>query len=201
MVELTNLLKSGLGKDYIIKADSVKVAIAGCGGLGSNCAFNLVRSGITRLKLIDFDFVEQSNLNRQFFFYSQIGMPKPDALAQNLMAINPELKLDIVKEKIRDGNIKDMFSDCQVVVEALDGAREKAMIAEALLGEGKFIVSASGVAGFGNTDRIKVHRIKKNFILVGDLETGSDKMPVLSPAVNIAAAKQADIVIEYIMKQ
>ncbi|MFA5069236.1 MAG: sulfur carrier protein ThiS adenylyltransferase ThiF [Candidatus Omnitrophota bacterium] len=201
MAKFIELLRAGLGKDYAGKAGSIRVAIAGCGGLGSNCAFNLVRAGITRLRLIDFDLVERSNLNRQFFFYAQVGMSKPDALAQNLMAINPGLELDIVKKKIDAENIKDILDGCQVVVEALDSVSEKVMIAEALLGEGKFIVSASGIAGMGNTDRIRVHRVKENFVLIGDLETGAEDAPVLSPAVNIAAAKQADIVIEYIMKK
>jgi sulfur carrier protein ThiS adenylyltransferase len=49
------------------------VGIAGCGGLGSNCAVALARSGVGRLVLADFDCVERSNLNRQYFFLSQVG--------------------------------------------------------------------------------------------------------------------------------
>ena len=194
-------LKEKLGAEYIKKAQSVKVGIAGCGGLGGNCAFNLVRSGIIRIKLVDFDFVELRNLNRQFFFYDQAGMPKPEALAENLKKINPELELDIVKKRINGENAKEIFKDCEIVVEALDQAQGKAMIVESLLAVANLIVSASGIAGFGNSDRIKVHRLKKNLVVIGDLVTGIDKAPPLSPMVNIAAAKQADVVIEYIMKK
>ena len=194
-------LKEKLGAEYIKKAQSVKVGIAGCGGLGGNCAFNLVRSGIIRIKLVDFDFVELRNLNRQFFFYDQAGMPKPEALAENLKKINPELELDIVKKRINGENAKEIFKDCEIIVEARDQAQGKAMIVESLLSVANLIVSASGIAGFGNSDRIKVHRLKKNLVVIGDLVTGIDKAPPLSPMVNIAAAKQADVVIEYIMKK
>jgi sulfur carrier protein ThiS adenylyltransferase len=197
--DFTDFLQKKLGKEYIRKVQSVKIGIAGCGGLGSNCAFNLVRSGIVKLKLVDFDIVEAANLSRQFFFCNQIGMPKPDALAENLKRINPALELDLVKEKIKAENIADIFKDCRIIVEALDKALEKAMLVERLISEKEFIVSASGIAGFGNSDRIKIHRLKKNLIIVGDLATDISEVPPLSPMINIAAAKQADAVIEYII--
>lgn len=200
MTDFTDFLAEKLGPEYIRKASSVKVGIAGCGGLGGNCAFNLVRSGIIRFKLADFDCVEGKNLNRQFFFQDQIGMPKPDALAENLKRINPSLQLDIVKKQINRENVKDIFSDCEIVVEAFDQAQEKAMIVESLLSEKKFIVSASGIAGFGDSDRIKTNKIKDNLIVIGDLSTDIDNAPPFSAIVNIAAAKQADAVIEYIIR-
>ena len=52
------------------------VGIAGAGGLGSNCALHLVRSGVGRLVIADFDVVNDSNLNRQFYFRDQIGRKK-----------------------------------------------------------------------------------------------------------------------------
>ena len=60
------------------------VGIAGAGGLGSNCAAALARSGIGRLKIADFDIVSEPNLNRQFFFYDQIGRKKVVALRENI---------------------------------------------------------------------------------------------------------------------
>ena len=201
MDSFINFLQKKLGKEYIKKVQSVKVGIAGCGGLGGNCAFNLVRSGVMKLRLVDYDIVEAANLNRQFFFYDQVGKPKADALAENLRKINPALELDIVKKRISAENVKEIFKDCGIIVEALDQEQAKAMVVENLLATAGLIVSASGIAGFGNSDRIKSHRLRKNLILIGDLVTGIDKAPPLSPAVNIAAAKQADAVIEYIMRK
>jgi sulfur carrier protein ThiS adenylyltransferase len=200
MSTFIDFLKEKLGAEYIKKVQAVKIGIAGCGGLGGNCAFNLVRSGIIKLRLVDFDLVENKNLNRQFFFHRQIGLPKTEALAQNLKDINPELELDIVSKRITAQNAKEIFKDCAIIVEALDQPQEKAMLLESLILENKFIVSASGIAGFGDSDRIKVNQLKDNLVVIGDLTTGIDIAPPLSPAVNIAAAKQADAIIEYIMQ-
>jgi sulfur carrier protein ThiS adenylyltransferase len=200
MSTFIDFLKEKLGAEYIKKVQAVKIGIAGCGGLGGNCAFNLVRSGIIKLRLADFDLVENKNLNRQFFFHRQIGLPKTEALAQNLKDINPELELDIINKRITAQNAKEIFNDCAIIVEALDQPQEKAMLLESLILENKFIVSASGIAGFGDSDRITVNRLKDNLVVIGDLTTGIDIAPPLSPAVNIAAAKQADAIIEYIMQ-
>ena len=70
------------------------VGIAGCGGLGSNAAVSLVRAGIGKLILADHDVVEESNLNRQYYFQSDIGKKKVEALTYHLKAINPEIKLE-----------------------------------------------------------------------------------------------------------
>ena len=197
---MRRFLEEKLGKDNLEKIESVKIGIAGCGGLGSNCAFNLVRSGFTRLKIVDFDILEESNLGRQFFFLDQVNMPKVDALEANLRRINPEIQIEAIRKRLTSANIAETFADCDIVVEALDEAEHKSMAVSNLLNKVKFIVTASGVAGFGNSDQIKIRRIKKNLSLVGDLETGADKAPPLSPKVNIVAAKQADIILEYVLK-
>ena len=76
--------------------ENAKVGIAGAGGLGSNCAMHLVRAGVKKLVIADFDVVSESNLNRQFFFRDQLGRKKVDALAENLRRIEPGLELDII---------------------------------------------------------------------------------------------------------
>ncbi len=194
-----NVKKRGL-KNHSDPLFLVKIGIAGCGGLGSNCAFNLVRSGFIKLKIVDFDIVEASNLNRQFYFSDQVNMPKVDALEANLKRINPDIKIDAIRERLNRANVKKIFADCDIVVEALDEVECKSMIVSSLVNKVKFMVAASGIAGFGNSDQIKIKRIKKNLALVGDLKTGTEKVPPFSPKVNIAAAKQADLILEYVLK-
>ena len=70
-----------------------RVAVAGLGGLGSNIAVSLARIGVGHLHLIDFDRVDITNLNRQQYFISQIGMYKTDAIRENLQRINPYLDI------------------------------------------------------------------------------------------------------------
>ena len=177
-----------------------KVGIAGAGGLGSNCAAALVRCGFRRLKIADFDVVEASNLNRQFFFRHQIGCAKLAALADNLAAINPAVELELLPGKADAGNVAALFADCDAVVEAFDRPEYKKLVVEAYLGTGKLLVAASGLAGWGDSDRIAVRRVRDDFYLVGDLATGiGPDRPPLAPCVAIAAAKQADIVLAHVL--
>lgn len=191
-----------LGKEKLSKIQKVKVGIAGAGGLGSNCAFNLVRSGFNNFLLADFDLIEYTNLNRQFYFYHQVGNKKVEALRTNLLAINPDLNIEVFAEKIDEDNVASIFRDCDVVVEAFDQAVYKRMIVEEYINSSKLLVAASGLAGWGNSDQIITHRIKDKFYLIGDLvsEVSEELLPI-SPRVNIAAAKQADIILNYVLNQ
>ena len=69
------------------------VVIAGLGGLGSNVAVSLVRAGIGKLIIIDFDRVELSILTRQYYFLDQIGKYKTEAIKETLTRINPEVEI------------------------------------------------------------------------------------------------------------
>ncbi|OHD07059.1 MAG: thiamine biosynthesis protein ThiF [Spirochaetes bacterium GWC1_27_15] len=182
------------------KIQSVKIGIAGAGGLGSNCAFNLTRSGFKQFVICDFDVVEYKNLNRQFFFLDQVGIAKVLALKTNLSRINPDVEIIAKQVKLDYDNIEEIFSNCDIIVEAFDKANYKKMIAETFLPTNKILVSASGLAGIGNSDDIKTKKIRKNFYLIGDQKSAvSDKLPPCSPRVNIAAAKEADVILDLVI--
>jgi sulfur carrier protein ThiS adenylyltransferase len=182
------------------KIRNTRVGIAGAGGLGSNCAVHLVRSGFSRLTIADFDVVEASNLNRQFFFSDQLGGKKTEMLRDNLLRINPALSIRTMDIRLDEENLMAVFEDCPVVVEALDNPRDKAMMAGLVPTAGTFFVSVSGIGGWGDSDRIKTRKINDNFYIVGDMisEVGDD-MPPTSAIVAIAAAKQADLVLTHVM--
>lgn len=196
-----NDFENGLLKYFTIKQlnkiQSQIIGIAGAGGLGSNCAFNLVRSGFKNFYIYDFDKVDYSNLNRQFYFLEQIGLPKVEALAVNLKKINPDIELFTQEITINESNILSLFKKCSIIVEAFDKAESKKMIAESFYDTTKIVVSASGLAGYGNSDDIVTRKINDNFYLIGDMESecGDDLFPY-SPRVNVAAAKQADIILK-----
>jgi sulfur carrier protein ThiS adenylyltransferase len=192
-------MTSYLGSGNLAKLRSTKIGIAGAGGLGSNCAFNLVRTGVRRLKIIDFDVVEPKNLNRQFYFLDQVGMKKVDALKINLQRICPKVEVETSSERIEKSNIVELFQECDIVVEAFDKSSYKSMLITQLLPLKELIVSGSGLAGVGNSDEITIHRVKKNLVIIGDLRSDIRSSPPLSPRVNIAAAKQADVVLEHLL--
>ncbi|MBQ3747569.1 MAG: sulfur carrier protein ThiS adenylyltransferase ThiF [Kiritimatiellae bacterium] len=176
--------------------ENAKVGIAGAGGLGSNCAMHLVRAGVKKLVIADFDVVSESNLNRQFFFRDQLGRKKVDALAENLRRIEPGLELDISDVRLAPDNIDWTFSGCSVIVEAFDSAEAKSMLLKAVLPLGKPVVAASGLAGWGRSAAIRQRRIGKNLILIGDTESDiHNGLAPVSPRVGIAAAMEANAVV------
>ena len=92
------------GEDIQSKFSSSTVAVCGLGGLGSNIVIALARAGVGKLILIDFDKVDITNLHRQQYKVSQIGMNKTDALAENLREIAPYVHVQINTERITEDN-------------------------------------------------------------------------------------------------
>ncbi len=173
------------------------VGIAGAGGLGSNCAMHLARAGIGRLRIADFDRVTPGNLNRQFFFADQVGELKTEALAANLRRIAPELEVTLFSERLTAVAAGEFFRDCDIVVEALDTVGAKRMLIMAMLAGKKKIVAASGIAGWGRSNDIRVRRVGESLWLAGDGERGVEGeqgLPPQSPRVGIAAAVEANTV-------
>ena len=188
--------------DQVRRLGAVCVGIAGAGGLGSNTAAHLVRSGIRRLVVADFDHVAPSNLNRQFYFIDQVGMKKVRALDVNLRRINPDVDLLAWEGRLDAGNVRQVFHGCDLIVEALDHARDKKMMADTFMAEPRLLVCASGIGGWGRSDRIRTRRVRDTFYLIGDeCSEVSAALPPTAAIVGIAAAKQADVVVERILSE
>ena len=195
-----DLLKRNV-KGISEKLKKVKVCILGLGGLGSNVAVLLARSGIGYLKLVDFDIVEASNLNRQQYRISHINMKKVEALKSIIKEINPFVEVDILDIKVSKENIHSIVGDIEIVVEAFDRAETKAMLMEELLtNTNKIVVSASGMAGLGSANEIVTKKIKDNFYLVGDNYSDYEEyLGIMSTRVMICAAHQANMVLRLIL--
>jgi sulfur carrier protein ThiS adenylyltransferase len=195
-------LKTHFTDDQIRRLGSVCVGIAGAGGLGSNVAAHLVRSGIRRLVVADFDHVAPSNLNRQFYFADQVGMQKVEALAINLARINPALEMRALDLRLHSAIVREVFEECQILVEALDDARDKKMMAEAFMADPRLLICVSGIGGWGDNDRIQTRRLRESFYVIGDGESEiTATRPPTAAIVGLAAAKQADVVIEKILNE
>ena len=179
--------------------ESVRVGIAGAGGLGSNCAMHLVRSGVKHITIADFDVVNESNLNRQFFFRDQIGQKKVEALKANLLRIEPDADIRAVDIRLDASSAREIFADCGIVVEAFDAVDAKVMLVSAFASSGKKLVTASGLAGWGRSNAMRVRKMG-SIVAIGDGETsvGDGAAPV-SPRVGIAAAMQANAVVSLLL--
>ncbi len=183
----------------IARLKEVRVGIAGAGGLGSNCAHILVRSGIHRFVVADFDTVEPSNLNRQFYFPDQVGRPKVDCLKENLSRINPGTSIAAHTLKLDEDSMLEMFETCQIIVEAFDGAETKAKLVSLFAPSDKLVVSGSGMVGIGQSDTIITRKLRDNVFIVGDSVSDCRTQNPYAPRVTVAAAKMADIVLSWVL--
>jgi sulfur carrier protein ThiS adenylyltransferase len=189
------------GAELAAKLRNVCVGVAGLGGLGSVVASSLVRAGVCNLILADFDRVELSNMNRQLYRLDQIGMLKTDACQENLLAINPHLRTEKIACALNADNAGDFISRVDIVAECFDNPEAKQMIVETALSRypEKYIIAASGLAGFGRSNMIQTRKISEKFQIVGDGESTLEKHQGLFAArVGIAANHQANAIIELI---
>ncbi|HEX2925441.1 MAG TPA: sulfur carrier protein ThiS adenylyltransferase ThiF [Ruminiclostridium sp.] len=179
-----------------------RVAIAGLGGLGSNIAVMLARIGVGHLLLVDFDVVEPSNLNRQSYYISHLGMEKTAALKMQIEQINPFITVETRTVRVTDENVCELFSGYGIICEAFDKPDAKSMLVNAVLErlpESK-IVAASGMAGYESSNIIKTVKRMKRFYLCGDFENGAGiGNGLMAPRVQICAGHQANMVLRLLI--
>lgn len=177
------------------------VGIAGCGGLGSNCAVALARCGIGRLVVADFDVVSVGNLNRQYFFRDQVGQNKALALRDIIARIDPAVRVEAHDIRLDPAAVCRLFRDCRVIVEAFDLAEMKQMIIETVLEEisDTPIVSGSGLAGWGWSNELHERSSGRLFICGDESREVSPDLPPLAPRVAIVAGMQANRVLEILL--
>ena len=191
--EISAALGKGLTSAQLEALHRAHVAVVGLGGLGSNIAVALTRLGIGHLYLYDFDKVELSNLNRQYYFLGDIGKFKAEALITHLREINPYADFHSLVVRVTPENIHELLGDCELICEALDAAESKAMLVSSVLSTwpDKRLIAGSGLAGFGPASAITSKRISKNFYLCGDSESDFHDLPLCGARVALCAAQQA----------
>ena len=186
------------GADWQRRAAAATVAVCGLGGLGSHIAAALARAGVGRLRLIDFDRVEVTNLHRQQYKAAQVGRYKADALAENLREIAPYAELEPRNIRLTEENLEELLRGADIVCEALDRAESKAMLADGVLirlPEAR-LVAASGMAGLGSANRVRTRRVTDRFYLCGDgVSDVSEAGGLYVSRVMLCAAHQAHMVL------
>ncbi len=198
---LTEALAQKHGHTLQDKLGKTTVAICGVGGLGSNIAISLARTGIGKLILIDFDKIEITNLNRQQYKVSQLGENKADALAVNLREIAPYVELETHNVLISEDNAVELLKDADIICEAFDKAENKAMLTNIVLEKlpNKFFVAGSGMAGLDSPNTIKTRKLTDKFYLCGDAVTDvNETESLVAPRVMLCAAHQAHTVVRII---
>lgn len=201
--ELDRAFDARFPKEMQEKLRSAKVAVAGLGGLGSNIAVMLARSGVGKLMLVDFDVVDVTNLNRQMYLIPHLGKPKSEALPELLYQINPYIDYESVCVRVTPENVKDLFAEYPIICEAFDRPDQKAMLVRELLTQcpGTTVVSGNGMAGYADTNEIKTCQMMQRLYVCGDRKTDvGNGIGLIAPRVAACAAHEANKVLQLIMQ-
>ena len=186
-------LQKGLRPEQSSLLQTAQVAIFGLGGLGSNVAMWLALLGVGQLLLYDFDRVELSNLNRQYYFVEDVGEYKAVALLKHLRAVNPYGDYQSRVVRLTQDNLAELVDTAPIICEALDKPEAKALLVNGVLESfpDKFLVAASGLAGFGTSDSMQVRQITPHFYLCGDGSSSFLDLPLCGARVGLCAAQEA----------
>lgn len=196
--EMYQALSERHGAELQKKISAARVAVCGLGGLGSNIAIALARAGVGHLHLIDFDRVDITNLNRQQYFVRQLGLLKTDALQETLTDIAPYCDITTSSVKITEDNFAQLLEKEDIVCEAFDCSEAKAMLVNGVLElfPEKYLLSSSGMAGFGSANTIVTRHVFQHFYLCGDgMSDVNDGIGLVSSRVLACAAHEAHMVI------
>ncbi|WP_239464477.1 sulfur carrier protein ThiS adenylyltransferase ThiF [Collinsella tanakaei] len=195
-------LEQRIGRMARERLAKARIGIAGAGGLGSNIAMMLARSGVGHLVIADFDTVDESNLNRQHYAREHVGASKVDALSQQIHAVDPRVAMQAFRLRVTPQNARELFGGCDIVCEAFDDAQAKAMLVEQLLSltPGPIVVSGNGMAGIGPASEIVTRRLGSRLYVCGDGESDVDAGEVLyAPRVMLCAAQQALVAVRIVL--
>ena len=191
-----NALLRYLKPEQLAAIQKKKIGIGGAGGLGSNVAVILTRTGFRHFEILDKDVVEPSNLNRQNYTLADIGKPKVSCLQQALQAINPDVQVTAHQREWTKNTASGLFENCDIMVEAFDKAVFKFDFVEYYRTRTPWMVSGNGMAGLDVMTELSVRKAG-NVVIVGDGTTDIvDGHPPLAPRVVECAAKMAKAVLQ-----
>lgn len=200
--ELESLLVARHTPMVYEKVKKASIGIAGAGGLGSNVALSLARIGVNNIKIVDFDIVEPSNLNRQQYYIKDIGEYKVNAIKRNLREVNPFINVTAIIDRLNKDNIKENFDDVDIIIEAFDNPECKAEISNVVLTEmmDKVLIASSGMAGYYPSNDIITRKINNRFYICGDgVNEAKEGNGLMAPRVAICANHMANCALRIIL--
>lgn len=155
-----------LGKEALEKLKTKHVLLVGLGGVGAYAAEQICRAGIGEMTIVDADVVDETNINRQLIaLTSTIGNPKTELLKERLLKINPDLKLHVIQEYIKDDNTEELLNRAvyDYVLDAIDTLSPKVFLIYQVLQKKYPLISAMGAGGKLDPSQIQVVDIKKTY--------------------------------------
>jgi tRNA A37 threonylcarbamoyladenosine dehydratase len=137
-----------LGTDAMRRLEAARVVVCGLGAVGSYAAEALARAGIGRLRVVDHDVVDPSNINRQLYaLESTVGRPKVEVATARILDINPDCRVEPMRAFIAPDSLAEVLAGSpDVVIDAIDSLNAKVGLLEAAVLGGLQIVSSMGAA-------------------------------------------------------
>lgn len=151
------------GDTGVNKLKNATVMIVGCGAVGSFAAEALARTGVGHLILVDFDVIEESNINRQIFaLNSTIGKQKVNVAAQRIQDINPDIQVDVFNMFLDANNTPDCNPD--IIIDAIDTVESKIALYQWAYKKQIPIISSMGAALKTDISQIKISTISRTSV-------------------------------------
>lgn len=198
------MLFTGIGVEGQRRIRAARVLVCGCGALGSAIADGLTRAGVGFLRIVDRDFVELSNLQRQVLFDEDDvaqSIPKSIAASRKLRRINSEVEIEPVVADIDPGNILSLVRDVDLIVDGMDNFETRFLINDAALELGKPWIYAGCIGSHGQVMPIFPGETACLRCLIGEIpgpaETETcDTAGVLGPAISVVAALEVTLALK-----
>ena len=173
------VMLEGIGYDGQVRLRGARACIVGAGGLGHPIAARLVGMGVGRVRLVDRDTVELSNLHRQALFTeADVGRVKVEAAAERLRAMNSDVEVEAVAASVNDSNAASIVAGCDVVIDALDSVAARYALNRACVAAGIPFVSGAAVGTAGQALTIVPERTACYHCVFPSLD--EDEMPTCS---------------------
>jgi tRNA A37 threonylcarbamoyladenosine dehydratase len=154
-----------LGKENMLKLRQSHVIVIGLGGVGSFAAELIARGGVGEMTIVDGDTVDPSNRNRQLPALSTThGLYKADIMAERITAINPDIKLNVIKEFLTPDKIQELLSQpFDYLVEAIDSITPKLTVIKTAYEKRIPFISSMGAGGKLDPTRVQIADISKSY--------------------------------------
>ena len=194
------ILFSGMGEAGQRKLLASSVAIVGCGAIGASAAQLLARAGVGRLRVIDRDFVEPSNLQRQALFDendAREALPKAAAAENKLRLVNSEIEIDGVVSDVTPGNVDELLRGFDLILDGTDNIETRYLLNDFAVRAGRPWIYAAAVGSYGVMFAIRPGTTACLACLLETLHAGTmlaetcDTIGVLGPVVNLVASLEA----------
>lgn len=192
------ILFEGIGEEGQRRLLAARVLIIGCGALGSAQAESLARAGVGRLRIVDRDFVEASNLQRQTMFTendAEERIPKAIAAANHIRQINSEIQTEPEVLDVNHSNIERLITDCDVVLDGTDNFSTRYLINDACVKHETNWIYGAAVGSYGVTMTIRPHQTACLRCVFEEAPPAAssptcDNVGVIMPIISVVAAVQ-----------